>query len=85
MPSAAPSKPQSRAARGMAMERRLETEVDQELFAWAERSAAREVPAGAVSLPSTGHVLITEPQNLVLAGQEQLDRAYEELEEAHRR
>jgi hypothetical protein len=33
----------------------------------------------------TGHILITEPQNLVLARQEQLDRAYEELEEAYRR
>jgi hypothetical protein len=33
----------------------------------------------------TGHILITEPQNLVLARQEQVDRAYEELEEAHRR
>jgi hypothetical protein len=69
----------------MAMERRLEAEVDQELFDWAERRAAREAPADAVSLPSTGHILITEPQNLVIARQEQLDRAYEELEEAYRR
>ena len=31
-----------------------------------------------------GHLLITEPQNLVLARQERLDRGYEELEEARR-
>jgi len=84
MPSVAGAKPQSRAMRGMAMERRLEAEVDQGLFDWAERIAAREVPADVVSPAPTGHLLITEPQNLALARQEQLDRAYEELEEARR-
>lgn len=37
-------------------------------------------------LPScAGHLLVTEPQNLLQQRLEQLDRGYEELEEANRR
>jgi hypothetical protein len=43
-----------------------------------------ERPAVLVQTVS-GHLLVTEPQSLVLARQEQLDRGYEELEEANRR
>jgi hypothetical protein len=85
MSSAAPVKPQSRAMRGLAMERRLEAEVDQELFDWAERGAARELLADAMTPTPVGRLLVTDPQGLVLARQEQLDRAYEEFEEANRR
>lgn len=74
-------KPQSRATRGIAAERRRDAEVDRELFDWAEKSAEREASADAVSPKPTGHVLITEPQSLVLARQEQIERGFEELEE----
>ncbi len=51
----------------------------------AANSVRQEKPAPTLISGSAGHLLVTEPHNIFLARQEQIERAYEELEEAHRR